>query len=255
MPVSIDSRRIRHLRAAVDEGSLTLAAATLGISQPALSMSIRSLEAELGVPLLTRHRHGVQPTAFAEILATSSRTVETELALAATRLSQLKLAAAGTVNIGCGPSESSRLLPMALVLLRRSHPDIRTIVEYGLNESLMPLVANGDIAFALSSVPRTDRVIVFLICIGGAGQSDKGWDLASTARKEVACQGSKTKCRIFLSRLAGLRRKRRHQCERHHERGHGSCKNRCVPLHSIFLLLTRRCQITRFGRRMFPEIS
>jgi len=154
MPVSIDSRRIRHLRAAVDEGSLTLAAATLGISQPALSMSIRSLEAELGVPLLTRHRHGVRPTEFAEILATSSRTVETELALAATRLSQLKLAAAGTVSIGCGPSESSRLLPMALVLLRRSHPEIRTIVEYGLNESLMPLVANGDIAFALSSVPR-----------------------------------------------------------------------------------------------------
>ena len=154
MPVSIDSRRIRHLRAAVDEGSLTLAAATLGISQPALSMSIRSLEAELGVPLLTRHRHGVRPTAFAEILATSSRTVEAELALAATRLSQLKLVTAGTVSIGCGPSESSRLLPMALVLLRGSHPEIRTIVEYGLNESLMPLVANGDIAFALSSVPR-----------------------------------------------------------------------------------------------------
>ena len=154
MPVSIDSRRIRHLRVAVDEGSLTRAAKTLGISQPALSMSIRSLEADLGVTLLTRHRHGVRPTAFADILATSSRTVETELAHTATRLSQLKLATAGMVSIGCGPSESSRLLPMALVLLRRTHPEIRIIVEYGLNESLMPLVANGDIAFALSSVSR-----------------------------------------------------------------------------------------------------
>lgn len=154
MAVSIDSRRVHHLRVAVDEGSLTLAAKTLGISQPALSMSIRSLELDLGVTLLTRYRHGVRPTAFADILAASSRTIEAELGHAATRLSQLKLSTAGMVSIGCGPSESSRLLPMALLLLRRTHPEIRVIVEYGLNESLMPLVANGDIAFALSSVPR-----------------------------------------------------------------------------------------------------
>lgn len=154
MAVSIDSRRVHHLRVAVDEGSLTLAAKTLGISQPALSMSIRSLELDLGVTLLTRYRHGVRPTAFADILAASSRTIEAELGHAATRLSQLKLSTAGMVGIGCGPSESSRLLPMALLLLRRTHPEIRVIVEYGLNESLMPLVANGDIAFALSSVPR-----------------------------------------------------------------------------------------------------
>ena len=154
MAVSIDSRRVHHLRVAVDEGSLTLAAKTLGISQPALSMSIRSLELDLGVTLLTRYRHGVRPTAFADILAASSRTIEAELGHAATRLSQLKLSTASMVGIGCGPSESSRLLPMALLLLRRTHPEIRVIVEYGLNESLMPLVANGDIAFALSSVPR-----------------------------------------------------------------------------------------------------
>lgn len=153
MPPSLDVRRIRHLLAAVDEGSLTVAAQTLGISQPALSMSVKSLEQELGVALLTRHRHGVRPTPYAEILVDSARAIEGELAQATTRLRQLKAVTAGSVSVGCGPAESSRLLPMALIRLRRTHPNIRVIVEYGLNESLMPLVASGAISFAVSSVP------------------------------------------------------------------------------------------------------
>src|SRR5665213_2321255 len=153
MPASLDFRRIRHLLAAVDEGSLTVAAQTLGISQPALSMSVKSLELELGVALLTRHRHGVRPTPYAEILVASARAIEGELGQAAMRLRQLKAATAGSVSVGCGPAESSRLMPMALVRLRRTHPHLRVVVEYGLNESLMPLVASGALAFALSSVP------------------------------------------------------------------------------------------------------
>jgi len=61
MPASLDFRRILRLLAAVDEGSLTVAAQILGISQPALSMSVKSLELELGVALLTRHRRRIFP--------------------------------------------------------------------------------------------------------------------------------------------------------------------------------------------------
>src|SRR5580765_1292206 len=153
MPASLDFRRMRHLVAAVDEGSLTIAAQTLGISQPALSMSVKSLEQELGVTLLTRHRHGVRPTPYAEILVASARAIETELGQADIRLRQLKAVTAGSVSIGCGPAESARLLPIALTRLRRTNPNVRVVVEYGLNESLMPLVASGALAFALSSVP------------------------------------------------------------------------------------------------------
>jgi DNA-binding transcriptional LysR family regulator len=154
MPESLDSRRVRHLLAAVSAGSLTAAADGLGISQPALSMSIKSLEHDLGVALLKRHRFGVSPTAYADILVGHARSIEAELGQAALRLSELKQAAAQSVRIGCGPSEAARLLPLALARLRRSQPQVRVFVEYGLSESLMALVAKGEIAFALSSVPR-----------------------------------------------------------------------------------------------------
>jgi DNA-binding transcriptional LysR family regulator len=154
MPEPLDSKRIRHLLAAVSAGSLTEAAGSLGISQPALSMSIKSLEHDLGVALLRRHRFGVDPTAYADILVGHARSIEAELGQAARRVSELKQAAAQSVRIGCGPAEASRLLPLALARLRRALPRVRVFVEYGLNESLMPLVARGEIAFALSSVPR-----------------------------------------------------------------------------------------------------
>ena len=154
MPEPLDSRRVRHLLAAVSAGSLTAAAESLGISQPALSMSIKALEHDLGVALLKRHRFGVSPTAYADILVGHARSIEAELGQAALRLAQLKQAAAQSVRIGCGPSEASRLLPLALARLRRSQPQVRVFVEYGLSESLMALVARGEIAFALSSVPR-----------------------------------------------------------------------------------------------------
>ena len=151
----LDLRRLRHLQAAVSEGSLTAAAALLGLSQPALSASIKSLESELGLPLLERHRHGVHATAYAETLLDHGRRIEAELQAAWSGLRRQSKRAAVSLRIGCGPSEASRLLPQALVLLRQTQPQLRVFVEYGLNEKLMPMVRLGEIDCALSSVPRT----------------------------------------------------------------------------------------------------
>ncbi len=151
----IDLRRLRHLCAAISEGSLTNAAAHLGLTQPALSASIKALETELGVALLKRHRSGVVATRYADLLVAHAATIEGELETAWARVSQLRGTEAVSVRVGCGPSEATRLLPMALLRLRAAHPQVRVFVEYGLNEVLMPLVRRGEIAFALSSIPRT----------------------------------------------------------------------------------------------------
>jgi DNA-binding transcriptional LysR family regulator len=154
-PHGLDLRRLRHLRAAVQEGSLTAAAVTLGLTQPALSASIKSLEAELGVPLLERHRHGVHATRPAETLLEHGRRIESELQAAWSDLRRESQREAVTLRIGCGPSEASRLLPHALLHLQQTQPQLRVFVEYGLNEKLMPMVRLGEIACALSSVPRS----------------------------------------------------------------------------------------------------
>ena len=64
----MDYRRIQHFLAAVRHGNLTEAAATLEISQPALSKSIKALEKSIGARLLERGRFGVRPTPYGEAL-------------------------------------------------------------------------------------------------------------------------------------------------------------------------------------------
>ncbi len=139
--------------AAVRHGNLTEAAAELGVSQPALSKSIKALERALGVRLLDRGRFGVAPTPAGEALLQHGQVVEAELRNAAGAIEALKGSRSGHVLMGCGPTEANRLLPQALLRLEGSHPELRVTVLYGLNESLMPWVAQGEVDFALSSVP------------------------------------------------------------------------------------------------------
>ena len=112
----IDLRRMRHLVAAVDEGSLTSAAAHLGLTQPALSTSVKSLERELGVTLL----RAIAPACGDALCRDAPRLPRSSRAssMRPIRLEQLRGTEAISVSIGSGPSEATRLLPIALIRLR-----------------------------------------------------------------------------------------------------------------------------------------
>jgi DNA-binding transcriptional LysR family regulator len=150
----MDQRQLQYFLQAVRVGNLTEAAAELGVSQPALSKGIKALETTLGVRLLERGRFGVMPTRFGEALLTRGRVIEAEMRHARAELDAMKGARTGHVLMGCGPTEANRLLPLALKRLQRTHPQLRVTALYGLNETLMPWVKQGEIDFALSSVPQ-----------------------------------------------------------------------------------------------------
>jgi len=155
MDADIDPRRLAQLAAAARCGSLTAAAAELGLTQPALSKSIGALERALGVRLLERGRLGVEPTEAGDALIARHRAIEAELRAAADEIDAIRGVRHGRVVMGCGPSEATRLLPMALQALHQRDAALRVTVLYGLNEALMPMVRRGEVDLALSSVPRT----------------------------------------------------------------------------------------------------
>ncbi len=153
MVPGLDVARLRQLALIVRERSFSRAAETLGISQPALSKNIRSMERTLGVQLLERGRFGALPTAFGLALVRHADAIDAELRSAVQEVEALRIARTGHICVGCGPSEATRLLPVALNRLRQRSPGITVTVLYGLNEALTPMVKHGEVDFALSSIP------------------------------------------------------------------------------------------------------
>lgn len=123
------------------ERSFTRAAAKLGVSQSALSQTIRTLEDRIGLRLLTRTTRSVAPTEAGERLlqTVAPRFDEIEAQLAALR--ELREIPAGTVRITAGEHPAISILQPSLKRLLPDHPDINVeiVVDYGLTD----IVAEG----------------------------------------------------------------------------------------------------------------
>jgi DNA-binding transcriptional LysR family regulator len=115
------------------ERSFTKAGAKLGVSQSALSHTIRALEERLGLRLLTRTTRSVSPTEAGERLLASvgGRFEEIEAELEA--LSELRDKPAGTIRITAGEHAAYSVLSPALAKFLPSYPDIKVEihVDYG----------------------------------------------------------------------------------------------------------------------------
>jgi len=116
--------------------SFTKAAAQLGVSQSALSHTVRELEAQLGVRLLTRTTRSVSPTEAGErLLGTiGPRFEEIDAELAG--LSEFRDKPAGTIRISATDHVTDTLLWPRLTGFLRQYPDIKVeiIVDYGLTD-------------------------------------------------------------------------------------------------------------------------
>ena len=141
------------------ERSFTRAAAKLGMSQPALSRTMRQLEERLGVRLLARTTRSVSPTEAGDhllrVIAPRFEEINTELAL----LSEFRDKPAGRLRITAGEHAAITVLQPVLGKLLPQHPDlhIEIIVDYGLTD----IVAEGyDAGVRLGEQVAKDMIAV-----------------------------------------------------------------------------------------------
>lgn len=118
------------------EGSFTRAAAQLGVSQSALSHTIRGLETRMGIRLLTRTTRSVAPTQAGErlLLIVAPRVDEIESEMAA--LSELRDKPAGIVRITTAEHAANSVIWPALRSFLPAYPDVKVeiTVDYGLTD-------------------------------------------------------------------------------------------------------------------------
>ena len=141
------------------ERSFTRAAKRLGVTQSALSQSLKRLEEQLGFRLLARTTRSVSPTeAGARLLAKLSPALE-EVAAEIEQLANLRDEPTGTIRVTAGKHAADTVLWPALVPFLREHPGIE--VEVSVDNGYVDIVAGGfDAGIRLGERLEKDMVAV-----------------------------------------------------------------------------------------------
>jgi DNA-binding transcriptional LysR family regulator len=141
------------------ERNFTRAAAQLGVSQSALSHTLRGLEARLGVRLLTRTTRSVAPTAAGERLLRTAGPAFDQIEAELAALGALRATASGTIRINASEHAAQSVLWPALEKFLPRYPDIK--VEIAAEDGLTDIVAaRFDAGIRLGEQVARDMVAV-----------------------------------------------------------------------------------------------
>ncbi|WP_322049241.1 LysR family transcriptional regulator [Paraburkholderia sp. J67] len=172
---TLKTSQLQMLVAIAEHGTLMAAADALNVSQPAVTKSIKELEARLGVQLLERSGAGVRLTRYGETLLRRARAVVAEIASAERELEEMRTGAQRTLSIGVSLLASSFAMPEALRAFRARLPDVRlnvyeclpTQIIDGLRDGSFDLcvafVASGDVTAEYRVVALSDTAQVLAV--------------------------------------------------------------------------------------------
>lgn len=154
---------LHHLRvfAVVGQlGGIGVAARAIGVSQPAVSRSIRELEAELGLRIIERGTGGVVLTAAGRELYEHAQAVVAAERAAEEAMSAVRGLARGTLHVGASTTIATYLLPPLIGAFTRAHPGIELRLSAVHTRVLVPLVRQHQVDIALAEAPVADRRLV-----------------------------------------------------------------------------------------------
>jgi DNA-binding transcriptional LysR family regulator len=141
----MDLRQLRFFVAVAEELHFGRAAQRLNISQPSLSLRIKSMEEELGVRLFERNRHQVKLSVAGEAaLAETYRTLD-QAARVRTSALQAERGKVAKLSIGCVPSALFAVLPPILNRLHALDPEIALSIIDIETAAALPAVREGRI--------------------------------------------------------------------------------------------------------------
>ena len=145
----MDLRQLRYFVAIVANGSISRASQALNVAQPALSLHIRNMEQDLGVPLLFRTPQGVQATEAGMILLRHAQTILGQFEAADREIRGTAVEPAGEVRLGL-PSTISQILGVPLVLAcRERHPKVTLRVAEAMSGYVLEWLRAGRVDLGL----------------------------------------------------------------------------------------------------------
>lgn len=148
----MEFRLLEYFLAVAREQSITAAAESLHISQPALSTQLKALETELGKQLLIRGVKGSRKVVLTEegmILRRRAEEIISLMRRTEEEITGSDEIIAGNVFIGAGETETVRLFAQAAQKIQKKYPDIQYHISSGNAEHVLDYLDKGLIDFGL----------------------------------------------------------------------------------------------------------
>ena len=158
----MDTRQLAAFCAVVERKSFSQAAERLGVSQPAVSLQIRSLEQRLGRRLLDRTGRRVEPT---EAGVRLYRGAQRLLALEEQLLDDVSGSAEGDLRgrlaLGASSGPGETILPLLLCEFQRRFPTVTVALSVSDTQTVVELVAERELELGVVGAARRHRSVVF----------------------------------------------------------------------------------------------
>jgi len=158
----MDTRQLAAFCAVVERRSFSRAAEQLGVTQPAVSLQIRSLEKRLGRQLLDRSGRRVEPTEAGQRLYRSAqRLLAQEEQLLAELGEETDGEIGGRLEIGASTGPGGTVLPLVLGEFQRSHPAVTVALSVSDTQHVIEQVARRELELGVVGAQRRHRGVVF----------------------------------------------------------------------------------------------
>jgi DNA-binding transcriptional LysR family regulator len=158
----MDTRQLAAFCAVVERRSFSQAAEQLGVTQPAVSLQIRSLEKRLGVQLLDRSGRRVEPTEAGQRLYRSAqRLLAAEEQLLAELGDEAEGELTGRLEIGASTGPGGTVLPIVLCEFQRRHPGVHVALAVSDTQRVIEQVARRELELGVVGAARRQRGVVF----------------------------------------------------------------------------------------------
>jgi DNA-binding transcriptional LysR family regulator len=158
----MDTRQLAAFCAVVERKSFSQAAERLGVTQPAVSLQIRSLEQRLGRQLLDRSGRRVEPTeAGLRLYASAQRLLQAEEQLHEELESDDEGLLTGGLELGASTGPGGTVVPIILCEFQERHPDVHVRLSVSDTQRVVAQVAERELELGIVGAGRRHRGVTF----------------------------------------------------------------------------------------------
>jgi DNA-binding transcriptional LysR family regulator len=158
----MDTRQLAAFCAVVEKKSFSQAAERLGVTQPAVSLSVRALEKRLGKQLLDRSGRRVEPTeAGTRLYRNAHRLLALEEQLLEEVAAEDGSALGGRLELGASTGPGGSVVPLLLCELQRAHPDLSVALTVADTQRVVDLVGDREVELGVVGFAPRHRSVRF----------------------------------------------------------------------------------------------